>query len=72
MEIPYERLSAEVLHSLIEHFVLREGTDYGHGEYSLEEKVATVRRQLERGEAFIVFNSEDESCDIKMRRSFGS
>jgi len=68
MEIPYERLSAEVLNSLIEHFVLREGTDYGHGEYSLEQKVATVKKQLERGDAIIVFDEKEESCDIVVRR----
>lgn len=67
MDIPYERLTAEVLDSLIEHFVLREGTDYGHAEYSLEEKVAAVKRQLERGDAVIVFNEKDESCDIVVR-----
>ena len=68
MEIPYERLSAEVLNSLIEHFVLREGTDYGHGEYSLEQKVTTVKKQLERGDAIIVFDEKEESCDIVVRR----
>ncbi len=68
MEIPYERLSVEVLNSLIEHFVLREGTDYGHGEYSLEQKVAAVKKQLERGDAIIVFDEKEESCDIVVRR----
>jgi len=68
VEIPYEQLSAEVLKSLIEHFVLREGTDYGAHEYSLEDKVAAVKRQLERGDAVIVFNEKDESCDIVPRR----
>lgn len=68
MEIPYERLSVEVLNSLIEHFVLREGTDYGHSEYSLEQKVAAVKRQLERGDAVIVFDEKEESCDIVVRR----
>ncbi|MFM1846631.1 MAG: hypothetical protein RL417_105 [Pseudomonadota bacterium] len=67
MEIPYERLNAEVLNSLIEHFVLREGTDYGQREFSLEEKVAQVKRLLEQGDAVIVFDEKDESCDIVVR-----
>jgi len=65
--VPQERLSAETLRSLIEHFVLREGTEYGAREFTLEEKVATVQRQLDRGEVVIVFNEEEESCDIVPR-----
>jgi len=68
MEIPYERLSTETLRGIIENFVLREGTDYGAHEYSLDEKVAAVRRQLERGDAVVVFNPADESCSIVPRR----
>lgn len=68
MEIPYERLSADTLRGIIENFVLREGTDYGAHEYSLDDKVAAVRRQLEQGEAVIVFNSAEETCDIVRRR----
>ena len=64
VEIPVEALSAEALRGLIESFVGREGTDYGERERSLEEKVADVRRQLERGEARIVFDPETESVNI--------
>ena len=44
--------------------MLREGTDYGAREYSLEEKVAHVMRQLRRGEARIVFQPETETVTI--------
>jgi hypothetical protein len=64
VEIPVEALSVEALRGLIESFVGREGTDYGERERSLEEKVADVRRQLERGEARIVFDPETESVNI--------
>jgi uncharacterized protein YheU (UPF0270 family) len=64
LEIPYERLSADVLRGIIENFVLREGTDYGSHEYSLDDKVTAVRRQLERRDAVVVFNPDDESCSI--------
>lgn len=46
MIIPWENLAADTLDSLIESFVLREGTDYGVHEKSLTQKVEDVRRQL--------------------------
>jgi uncharacterized protein YheU (UPF0270 family) len=57
-------LSPEVLRAVVESFVLREGTDYGEREFSLEEKVAQVLRQLERDEARIVFDPETQSVNI--------
>jgi uncharacterized protein YheU (UPF0270 family) len=44
--------------------VLREGTEYGERDVSLEDKVSQVTRQLRRGEARIVFDPESESIDI--------
>lgn len=57
-------LSAHAVAGVIESFVLREGTDYGHEEHSLEEKVAAVRAQLERGEAHIAYDPVSESVTI--------
>lgn len=62
--IPPAELSAEALRGVIESFVLREGTDYGAREYSLEEKVAHVRAQLERGQARILFDSESNTVTL--------
>jgi uncharacterized protein len=62
--IPHAELSTEALRGVVESFVLREGTDYGEREISLDQKVAQVLRQLERGEARIIFNAELESVDI--------
>jgi hypothetical protein len=56
IEVPYGELSAELLHAVIESFVLREGTDYGEREFSLEDKVGRVISQLKRGEARILFD----------------
>jgi uncharacterized protein YheU (UPF0270 family) len=64
VEIPADELSSDVLRALIEEFVSRDGTDYGAVEKSLDEKVADVRRQLERGEVRIVFDPEMESATI--------
>jgi uncharacterized protein YheU (UPF0270 family) len=44
--------------------VLREGTEYGEKDFSLDQKLAHVVRQLERGEAQIVFDPESETIDI--------
>ncbi|MCY4565709.1 MAG: YheU family protein [Gammaproteobacteria bacterium] len=64
MEIPLAALSDEALAGVIESFVLREGTDYGHGDFSLEQKCAAVRRQLERGDARLVFDEPTQSPNI--------
>ena len=63
--VPHTELRADVLRSMIESFVLREGTDYGERELSLESKVARVTRQLERGEVRIVFDPDTDSVDIQ-------
>jgi uncharacterized protein len=62
--VPHTALTADLLRSVIESFVLREGTDYGEREFSLEEKVARVVRLLERGEAQIIFDPRTDSVDI--------
>ena len=64
IEVAYTDLSPEALRGVLESFVLREGTDYGEREYSLEQKVGHVLRQLERGEARIVFDPNTESVQI--------
>jgi uncharacterized protein YheU (UPF0270 family) len=69
VEIPYTDLSADALRGVIESFVLREGTEYGEREVSLERKVADVLRQLDRGEAQIVFDPNTETVDIVVKPS---
>lgn len=64
IEVPHTELSAELLQAVIESFVLREGTDYGEREFSLEDKVAKVIAQLKRGDAKIVFDPETDSVTI--------
>ncbi|MGA2711112.1 MAG: YheU family protein [Steroidobacteraceae bacterium] len=64
MPVPFEELSAELLRSVVESFVLREGTDYGERELSLDDKVARVIRQLQQGKAQIVFDPNCETVDI--------
>lgn len=68
VDIPHTELALDTLQSLIESFVLREGTEYGAHDFSLEQKVAHVHRQLERGEARIVFDPNSETVDIVVVR----
>ncbi len=62
--VDHRQLSEEALLGLVEEFVSREGTDYGLQERSFEAKVRDVKRQLESGEARIVFDLVEESANI--------
>jgi len=67
--VPHTDLAADVLKALVESFVLREGTDYGQQELDLQDKVGRVIRELERGEARIVFDPDTETVSIVLARS---
>lgn len=62
--VPWREISAPALRGLVESFVLREGTDYGEHEFSLEEKVLQVMRQLERGEAEVMYDPDTNSVSV--------
>ena len=64
VEVPHTALEKDLLRAVVESFVLREGTDYGERELSLDDKVRRVLRLLERGEARIVFDPRTESVDV--------
>lgn len=64
MKIPHQQLSPDTVHSLVEEFVTRNGTDYGEYEVSLAQKIQQVIRQLENEEAVIVFDPVTETCSI--------
>ena len=62
--IPWRELSEDALRSLIESCINREGTDYGEREYTLEEKVSQVEKQLASGDLVVVYDTEDKSCSL--------
>ncbi|MCS2148992.1 YheU family protein [Scandinavium goeteborgense] len=70
MIIPWQDLAPETLDSLIESFVLREGTDYGEHERSLEDKVADVKQQLKSGDVVLVWSELHETVNIMPRTQF--
>ena len=64
IKIPYEELEQEMLQALVEEFVTREGTDYGHSEVGLETKVKEVLEQLVGHSAFVTFDPQSETATI--------
>ena len=62
--VPLTELAADLLHAVVESYVLREGTDYGEKEFSLEDKVSHGIVQINLGEAQIVFDPETETVSI--------
>ncbi|WP_075182580.1 YheU family protein [Pantoea sp. 1.19] len=70
MIIPWQQIDPATLENVIEAFVLREGTDYGAEERSLTQKVDDVRRQLQSGEAVLVWSELHETVNIMPRGAF--
>jgi len=64
MIIPHEDLADETLISLIESFILREGTDYGDTDVSLESKTQQILNQIKSGKIIIVYSELHETCDL--------
>ena len=64
MKIPYKELTEETLINVVDAFILREGTDYGHQEITIEQKRERVLSMIGSGSAEIVFYPENEHIDI--------
>lgn len=64
--IPWQDMPEQTLRNLIEHFVLREGTDYGEEEVSFNDKVEQVLQKIKCKEAMLVYSELHESIDIKL------
>ena len=72
MIIPWQDLDSDTLNNLLEHFVLRVGTEYGEHDVSLADKVDEVRQQLKQGLAVIVYSELHESINIVSKATFSS
>jgi uncharacterized protein YheU (UPF0270 family) len=70
--VPHTALAADVLKALVESFVLREGTDYGEQELTLDDKVSRVIRELARGKAQILFDPDTGTVHIALAREVHS
>jgi uncharacterized protein len=69
--IPHDRLSPTALSGLVEEFVTRNGTDTGYTDGSLEASIEMVIRELNRGEAFIVYDEATLSANIVLKEQAG-
>ncbi|WP_100753791.1 YheU family protein [Vibrio salilacus] len=68
MIVPWQQIDPQTLDNLIREFILREGTDYGDMEISLQDKIEQIKTQLESGEAVVVYSELHETVDIQLRR----
>ncbi|MBB5212027.1 YheU family protein [Microbulbifer hydrolyticus] len=64
MIIPHHQLDRETLQNLLEEYATRDGTDYGEREVSLDDKVASLRRQLESKAIVIWFEPGEETVNL--------
>ncbi|MCW9716380.1 YheU family protein [Avibacterium sp. 21-594] len=70
MIIPWQDLEEETLINIAESFILREGTDYGEQELSLQQKTENLLTNIRQGKAVIVWSELHESIDIKDKMDF--
>ena len=67
IEVPISSLSADALLGLVEEYVTRDGTDYGHREKTIEDKKAAIIAQLRSREALVVFDLSTATPNIVSR-----
>lgn len=70
MIIPPASLKPDTLTAIIESFIMREGTDYGEVELTLEQKVARVRPQIMRGDILVIFDPETETVTLMTKEQY--
>lgn len=72
LEIDHSLLSEEALENLIIDIITRQATDYGEYEIDIQIKKNQLKQKLRAGEAVIVYNAQEESCDIIRVEDFKS
>ena len=64
MIIPIDTLQNELLDSLLEEIVTRDGTDYGAIELTTEQKVERAKAALKTGQSKLYWDEETESASL--------
>lgn len=72
IEIPPNKLADEILVSIIEEFINREGTDYGKQEVKLDVQIKKARSKIMRGDVLIMFDPKTESCNLITKEELSS
>ena len=72
IEIPPNKLADEILVSIIEEFINREGTDYGKQEVQLDVQIKRARSKIMRGDVLIMFDPKTESCNLITKEKLSS
>lgn len=72
IKVPMETLSPDALAGVIDEFINREGTDYGHRDFTLDEKRRHVRAQLACGEAVITFDPRTATTSVVPAHEMGA
>ena len=67
INIPFGALSADAQLGVIDDYVNREGTDYGHREIDLAQKRDAVRRALTSGRAIITYDPSSRTTTIVVK-----
>ena len=70
MIIPWQDISESALNGIIEEYIMREGTDYGYEEVSLERKKQDLLNQLKAGHVVIVYSELHETVNMMLAQEF--
>jgi uncharacterized protein YheU (UPF0270 family) len=68
VDVPYDRISPEILHNLIAEFVTREWEELGDSHHTIEEKIEQVLCQLQQKKVKVVFDLSTNSCNIVVNK----
>lgn len=64
IDIPFEQINPDTLRNMVAEFVTREWADLGDSDYTLNDKIAQVLKQLQNNDAKVVFDFTSESWNI--------
>lgn len=64
IKVPVAALSRDALLGVLDDYINREGTDYGHRDFDLDEKRAAVLQALRNGRAVITFDPASHTTSI--------
>jgi hypothetical protein len=64
VKIDHSLLNEDTLENLIMDIITRQATDYGAYEIDIQIKKNQLKRKIQTGDAGIIYNADEDSCDI--------